>query len=668
MTTKKHAAFRAAVAIAVVAQSGAAFATDTTIAAGQTETTTQALPGAGDSLTIDKSGAVSTSGANAVEMSAANQTVTNRGSIEADDASADGIQVDGDDAIITNYGTISVRGLAYGVHSTALNTQLVNYGGVFAYADCAYGVFAEGDYFSLTNHGEITLTASTKSYGVYVEHGDHATILNNGTISTTGTVSDAVTVWGRAASITNNGTIRTSGDDSIGVYTWYTTGVDSQTVITNTGTIHTSGTGGSQAVYLNDRGATLINSGTIIAEQDEAIYMGQADQTLTLLPGSRIEGDILFAQAASATINVERGLDTRLELTGIPGTINTNGQPYALVGNALVVLSEEAAVGSGAATSAMANSISGAISGHIGARRSGQHDTGSPALGYLPSTSTYDFPDFAPEDNFGLWASAFGSFSRQTKVGAGGRSREAGGLVGFDARLSEDALAGVYGGLGQGVVTSGSGTSIDTTSILGGSYASYNFGPAFVDVNASVGAMFGRSERKVANNKVTGGFETAKADFGGVFVSPAVTLGVDAQLGAARVTPSVALMYAGIFNNAYEETGSSTNLSFGSRLSHAVTARAQVELGTLDTGADGFSGSLKVGAEGTISNAGAVDAKLLGAALHVPNPTSRVARAFTGMDLGFTTGRYDLNASGEVGYDTEGVLSASLQGGFRARF
>lgn len=631
-------------AIVVLAVAGGAQAMDQTIASGQTETTTQTLPGLGDTLSIESGGAVYTSG-HAVAMNAGNQLLTNRGTISTTDMSS------------------------YGVHSTALNAELVNFGGIVTYADCAYGVYAVADYFRITNHGSISTKANNSSYGVYVEHANHATIINNGMIDTAGSTANGITLWGSHASITNSGTLTTSGTGAIGIYAWYTSALNSHTVLTNSGTIRTSGAG-AQAVYANATGMTVINSGTIASQQDDAIYMGQADQTLTLLAGSVIEGGIRFDQAASATLNFGKGLNATLTLNGIPGTINTDGQTYGISGNVVVVVSPEAASAGGAAAAATNNAVVGTVRGHVDGRRSGLSGGGAAPLGYAPTVAGPDFPDFAPSENFGAWVSGYGAASVPGDGKAGVRTSQGGGLFGFDTRLSEDSLAGLFAGLGQGVVRLDGGSNVETTTLVGGSYGSVRFGSAFLDANASIGATFNSSARRIINNAVTGGVETANGHYNGIFVSPSVTLGFDQDLGPARLTPSISLLYAGIYQGGYSETGSTGNLTLGSQVTHVLNARGEIELGTvkLDYMPGGWSGSVKIGAEGTISDGSAMSASLPGSALTLAGSTSTQARGFVGASLGFSQGGYDFSAKSEVGYSTAGSLSASVQGVIGVRF
>ena len=439
-------------------------------------------------------------------------------------------------------------------------------------------------------------------------------------------------------------------------------------MLTNTGTIRTTGAG-SQAIYANAAGMTVVNSGTVSSQQAEAIYMGKEDQTLTLLAGSSIYGGIRFDEAASATLNFGRGLNANLTLDGIPDTINTEGQSYAVTGNVLVVVSPEAVSAGSTAATATNGAIAGTVRDHIGGRRSLSSGDTAP-LSYAPPAAAPSFPDFAPGDDFGAWVSSYGAASAPGGSKAGVRTSLGGGLFGFDTRLSENSLAGLFAGIGHGLVRLNDNSKVETTSLVGGGYGSVRQGAGFVDANISAGASFNNSMRQILNNVAVGGLETANGQYGGFFVSPSVTLGFDHNLGAARLTPSVSLLYAGIYQPGYTETGSTTNLTVGSQITHVLNARAEIELGTLkqDDMPGGWSGSVKLGVEGTITDGSAIQASLLGKALTLAGSTATEGRGFVGAGLGFSQGGYDFSAKSEVGYSTTGTLSASIQGSIGVRF
>src|SRR5690606_35328699 len=161
----------------------------------------------------------------------------------------------------------------------------------------------------------------------------------------------------------------------------------------------------------------------------------------------------------------------------------------------------------------------------------------------------------------------------------------------------------------------------------------------FIDVNAAVGGTANRSTRKVINNRAPGGVETPNGEYGGLFFSPTVTIGMDHEIAGARLTPSVALMYAGIYQAGYTETRATTKLSLGAEFGHVRNARAEVELSTLELGdsANGWNASVKVGADCTVVQGGDVSLAVLGSSSTLAGTASVEARAFAGADLKFTS-------------------------------
>jgi len=86
------------------------------------------------------------------------------------------------------------------------------------------------------------------------------------------------------------------------------------------------------------------------------------------------------------------------------------------------------------------------------------------------------------------------------------------------------------------------------------------------------------NERFVMNHLAEGGIETAKADTGGVFLSPEVTLAHHFSSLPCCPTMSFTLRYAGLFLGNYSEKGSSTNLSVKNRAIDLLTTRFEVSL------------------------------------------------------------------------------------------
>jgi hypothetical protein len=665
-------------ALTAILAAGAAYpalAVDVTIVDGQTETVTQTLAGDGDTLTIETGGTLSTGSDVAIQLRNANQVVSNHGIISTTTEHGIDVGAGADYATIINSGTLTFGGTdRYGVNSAANHTNFRNTGKVIVLDDCTYGVVATRDYFTFTNEGTVSVTSGTSGHAFYAS-GNSATVINHGLMTSEGTDSHVVNIWGGLdATITNHGTVRALETGSIGIYAYG--GSQNSTVITNTGTVEALGATGAQAIYANSPGATVINSGKVISRHSESIYMGRPNQTLRLLNGSQLEGDIKFENPESGTIELGQGVNAVLTIkgtggegSGIPATIRTGGQRYVVSGDTLTVFDEHLSTAGSQGASATATAVSTALGSHVGDRRLASGSAPLP-LGYAPTRAAPDFPDFAPSEDFGAWISGYGSLSNPTGGRSGTETMQAGGLAGFDTKLADDMLAGVFVGFGRGVVKTTGRLDVDTTTFTGGAYASLRVGDMFIDLNAAVGGTANRSTRKVINNRAPGGIETAHGEYGGLFFSPTVTFGVDHEINGARLTPSVALMYAGVYQAGYTETGATTNLSLGSQFGHVLNARAEVELGTLDLGGstNGWNASVKVGADGTVVQGGDVAVTVLGSSNTQSGVASVEARGFAGADLKFTSNGFTFNAGTEVGYNTVGNVTASLRGGVGARF
>lgn len=209
---------------------------------------------------------------------------------------------------ITNHGTISATQNASGDpnNESAIygeyveNFTLTNTGTISAKDDTINLDNASGT-ISITNSGTIS---SDDTFAVSVANmtasGSSFTLNNTGTISSSGGLAVYVDSSNKAITITNSGTI----DAGTGNYAIDGDGTTNLT-ITNTGTL----SAGNKTVMLAS-GGTLTNSGTIKATtvSNPAIYIDNANNTVTLENGSVIIGDIEFKSTASSnTLKMDVG-------------------------------------------------------------------------------------------------------------------------------------------------------------------------------------------------------------------------------------------------------------------------------------------------------------------------------------------------------------------------
>jgi hypothetical protein len=110
--------------------------------------------------------------------------------------------------------------------------------------------------------------------------------------------------------------------------------------------------------------------------------------------------------------------------------------------------------------------------------------------------------------------------------------RFAGATGGVDGLVNDALRVGIFAGgaFGRLEVDQSSQTVETGTGTIGG-YALWKGGSRFVAGTLSAGAASNDSKRRVLNNLAPNGVETASAEFGSVYVSPEVQVGVRRSLG-----------------------------------------------------------------------------------------------------------------------------------------
>jgi uncharacterized protein with beta-barrel porin domain len=213
--------------------------------------------GVNDFNTITNSGALIAGSSSFAIFADANNTITNAatGTITVGQG-AEGIVVQGDRATISNAGAITTGDFGVGIDVTG-NDAMVSTSGTITGTDNAAGISLQGDRAAITNGGTVSV----------------------------GAAGAGIAFAGDSSTITNTGNI-VGGDDAVGIIIFG----DSNT-ITNRGTISVGAGGTGISV---SGGGTVFNSGTInAAAGTAAIEFCGCGNVLTLGPGSVINGLVI---------------------------------------------------------------------------------------------------------------------------------------------------------------------------------------------------------------------------------------------------------------------------------------------------------------------------------------------------------------------------------------
>ena len=376
--------------------------------------------------------------------------------------------------------------------------------------------------------------------------------------------------------------------------------------------------------------AMLTNAGLIDATTSTgvAIDLTQFDPTtpttLNIMPGSRIVGEIIlngdtFFPGSGTMLNILSGHDissvltfggsgcgcTTGGLTDTGATVNvTGGAPYVINGNTVAILDptsfamadrnvvDVTRTVTSLVTSRLTNPapISGgtsaigfAPSGNVARDMANDAFSGIPALAYAGNDRVLlSNPSFTAADGTSVWAQGFGGQRIQRADAPTLRSVNNfyGGVLGVDKTVQPGLRLGGFIGAGNVKSTielNSGGTNSDM--VFGGVYGRYVMGRAFLDFSLLGGHSSNDVKRTIANNAVPGGFEYAAGKYNGWFISPEIAYGLTQSLGAnLALTPSARVRYLAAGFGGYDESGSSTNLSVGSRTSHNFEERGEFRL------------------------------------------------------------------------------------------
>ena len=242
-----------------------------------------------DFNTIINSGTLAAGSSSIGIFAGVNNTITNTvtGVIAVVD-NGSGIFVAGN-STVTNAGQITIGdtiGPAAGIFAINDNNTIVNSAGATINGrNFAAGIAVQGNDAKVTNAGSINVLDDAPAI---LAQGDRGKITNSGAI-VGGNNSVGIVVFGDSNTITNRGTITVGTGFAAGIDV---TSLGGSNDVINTGTINVGA--GATGIFVNGNG-TVFNSGTINAATGFAAIelCGCGNSVLTLGPGSVINGLVL---------------------------------------------------------------------------------------------------------------------------------------------------------------------------------------------------------------------------------------------------------------------------------------------------------------------------------------------------------------------------------------
>ena len=607
----------------------------------------------------------------------ADSSVTNSGSV------GQYIQTGGANSSVTNSGTVGTL-----IRTNGINSGVTNSGSVGLYIQTSSadsGVTNSGsvEWYIQTSSADSGVTNSG-SVGLHIQ-----TLGDDSGVTNSGSVEQYIRTDGINSVVTNSGTVgtyvSTSGANS-GVINLGSVGTYVQTFGANSGVTNS----GSVGTFIQTTGADsgVTNSGSVgSGNSGDGIFIGGANPTLTLLPGSLIQGGLNLYGSGTRTLNVGNGLSVDLTFDTPPDVVNTFGAPYVQSGNRVVVV-DATVLGQ---HDEMLADLTGGIFNSIHARLGG---AGGPAangfgggmqLGMAPmmqlggsnmmNLGSADITPSAPRDTVhslrgGLWAQAFGgSRSDDADRGAvGSDTKYYGGIAGIDGRLRPGVIIGAFGGASNANLdVDYSSQKLDADSYFGGGYLSFQRGNAFARLMVTAGQSDYDSRRHVANNMAPGGIEIAKASYDGTFVSPELAVGTQFNIGGWTVEPSARGRYAYLSLDGYSERGATDTFSVGDRDVSMWLGRLQLAFPVVR---DGATLAPRIGVEAWTSDSDRVSAVLLGEAISFsPGGDDNEVTGFAGVTATVSLGRgAAAYLDSEVHFGDDGFARSEARGGIKINF
>lgn len=560
---------------------------------------------------------------------------------------------------VVNNGTIT----SYAVQSRGIYLDGASY-----VTDSVTGAVISDDFFSIystaVNNGNILMIGTTPSNGIYDVSGlraeaNHATLINNGYIEIR-PQGFGIDYNGNSGTIINNGTILAFNDNSHGIehYRNGTTvpGDLKNDLTVNTGLISVEGANTHGVTLSGHDGHDLFNYGRVFSRDGYSIDvntfgsggLATGDRnTVYLLDGSILYGDAYISNVSQpyTDFRLGDGLNAaiRFDTTNgnLPFSISSRND-YVIVDDTLYVADLDSYAQQDQVAWSMVSQIQNAIDSGTETR---------PPAGDLAFNGDVDGMSNRWAQVFGGWVQGDGDDDvSYLDPDADHTPGYTGYSVGTIAGVNNENLS-VFAGAAYSSVSGDEDVSYDTYSgtVFGGITKVI---AERLNVSLTAGAGYNRTDRDMADNRVTGGIDTDTANYASVFLSPSLLVRGPIAGSSLRVN------YLGTWTQGHDfDFSGGTQLDVDSRFSNVVGTQVQMAH-TLPVINDTLPTRLRYGVEASYADGQSVGYNLMGTDLETPYDNGFTARGFAALEIGPTYF--------EAGYNTDEQVS--INAGLKLRF